>query len=182
MGGARSESRRRRATALASGAALALAALLVLGCGTLWGNGGEGSDEEGPFRRVTPPVAFEMLRDSPDLPILDLRSEARFHGPTGHLRGAINVPLSRLHERSREIAWLRDRTFLVYCQSHECQPEALDILHEEGFDDAMMIHGGIEAWLADGFGTVDRGSGDGHEDGQASPDSPADVDSEPPPP
>ncbi|HSN86751.1 MAG TPA: hypothetical protein VL025_08335, partial [Thermoanaerobaculia bacterium] len=38
------------------------------------------------YRKLTPPVAYEMMRDSPDLLIIDLRSTGAFNSETGHVR------------------------------------------------------------------------------------------------
>ena len=153
---------RRRAARLGALAAtfLAAASLLALalaGCGSL-------RSEDGPFRRVRPPVAFEMILDTPDVPILDLRPREDYHGPLGHLEGARSFPLADLPRRHREIGELRDETFLVYCQADECDPQALDVLAAHGFDDAMLLDGGIEAWIAGGFETVGAGAPPDHVD------------------
>lgn len=116
------------------------------------------------FRRVRPPVAFEMLRDTPELAILDVRSEADFHGALGHLRGARNLPVAELPLRYLEILDLRRETFLVYCRANECSPEAMTFLDAYGFADAMLIDGGIDAWIEDGFGTVGIDDPEEHED------------------
>lgn len=115
---------------------------------------------EQPFRKVTAPVAFEMLRDAPYLAIIDLREAAAFRGPLGHINGARNLPLSELRDRIRDLNDLRGRTFLVHCQRDECNGEAMEFLLAHGLEDAVLVDGGIEAWLADGFGTVEF-SGDG---------------------
>lgn len=113
-----------------------------------------------PLRRVTPPVAFEMLRDAPYLALVDVRPAEEFHGPLGHLNGARNLPLAELRERYRELLDLKDRTFLLYCRRDECNAEAMEFLLSHGFPDVVLIDGGIEAWIADGFGTVGRSTGD----------------------
>ncbi|HEX2165258.1 MAG TPA: rhodanese-like domain-containing protein [Thermoanaerobaculia bacterium] len=120
--------------------------------------------EGGPFRRVRPTVAFEMILDSPDLPILDLRPADEHHGPLGHLEGARSFPLADLPRRYLEILELRDETFLVYCRADECEPQAMDFLGAHGFEDAMLIDGGIEAWIAEGFQTVGAGAPPEHVD------------------
>jgi len=155
----------RRAARLATRlAVLALLLVLAAGCG-LFRKKPPG--ERPALRRVSPPVAFEVLRDSPDLPIVDLRSAEEFHGPLGHLMGAINLPLDHWEEdpeRHRELlSVLRPRTFLVYCQA-SCPRETTLHLRELGFDDAMHLWGGIEAWRADGYGTVGAGDPPEHVD------------------
>jgi len=144
--------------------ALAAAAALLLVAAAGCRSARSGADAGAMFRRVTPPVAFEMLRDSPQLPILDVRSEAEFHGPLGHLRGARNVPQADLPLRYLELLDLRQQTFLVYCRAGECEPEVMTFLDSYGFADAMLIAGGIEAWIEGGFGTVGAGDPPEHED------------------
>lgn len=106
------------------------------------------------FSQVRPPVAFEMLRDAPSTPVLDLRTAEEFTDEQGHIKGARNLPLDELPERLEQLAPLKDRTFLVYCGSEACGEQALRTLLEAGYEEAILMNGGIEAWMADGFGTV----------------------------
>ena len=111
--------------------------------------------ERPPFRKISPPVAFEVLRDSPDVLVLDLRSRKEFLSDTGHIYRARNIPLERLSERMLEIAPFRDDTFLVYCRGNDtCGEEGMAILVSSGFDNAILIDGGIDGWIRDGFRTV----------------------------
>jgi rhodanese-related sulfurtransferase len=108
-----------------------------------------------PFHRIRPPVAFEVLRDSPDVLVLDLRSRQEFLGDTGHIFRARNIPLERLTERLGEIEPFRDDTFLVYCRAKDtCGEEGMAILVSSGFENAMLVEGGIDGWIRDGFRTV----------------------------
>jgi rhodanese-related sulfurtransferase len=148
--------RRKAAERIGSVSRIALlAVLLVTGCrSTREGapeNGGEGSPA---FSRVRPPVAFEMLRDNPGLAVLDLRPRPEYAGPVGHIRGALNVPLEEISQSLATLAPLKNRTFLVYCGHDDCGPRGLAMLVEEGFDEAILMDGGIDAWVSDGFGTV----------------------------
>lgn len=136
-------------TCLALG--LVLASLAAAGCRS--GRGGDG-ERLAAFSRVRPPVAFEILRDNPDLPILDLRSRFEFTGPVGHVRGARNVPLEELPLRLVDLSPLKDRTFLVYCGHGDCGARGLELLLKAGYEEAILMDGGIDAWVMDGFGTV----------------------------
>jgi|GEM_PF-1554996 len=114
----------------------------------------ESADEPAAFDMVRPPIAFELLRDNPYLPVLDLRTPAEFGGPVGHLRGARNVPLEELPFRLKELAGLKGRTFLVYCGHDDCGDKGLRIFREAGFDESILMDGGIDQWVLGGFGTV----------------------------
>ncbi|HKI86328.1 MAG TPA: rhodanese-like domain-containing protein [Thermoanaerobaculia bacterium] len=106
------------------------------------------------LRQVDPAVAFEMLRDSPGLFILDLRAANAFDGPKGHIHGAINIPLADLASRLGELSGYRDHTFLVYCDDSNCGLDGMRILVSSGFNSAILVVGGIDAWIGDGYGTV----------------------------
>ena len=54
------------------------------------------------YRQANPAVVFAMLRDSPEMFILDLRTPEEFSGPLGHLYRAVNVPLGWLPDRLSE--------------------------------------------------------------------------------
>jgi rhodanese-related sulfurtransferase len=130
-------------------ALLLLSLVLLPGCRS-WRN-----RERPPFRKITPPVAFEVLRDSPDILVVDLRTRQEFLGDTGHIFRARNIPLERLPDRMLEIAPFRDDTFLVYCrESDSCGEEGMAILVSSGFENAILIDGGIDGWIRYGFRTV----------------------------
>ncbi len=138
-------------------AATLLPASLLAGCAAIE----RGLEKRGPYRRVTPAVAFEMLRDTPGLPILDLREPEEFAGASGHLRAARNLPLADLERRLteislwRELAPLRETTFLVYCREGDaCGEDGMRRLVEAGYRNAVLLDGGIEAWSRDGYGVL----------------------------
>jgi rhodanese-related sulfurtransferase len=103
---------------------------------------------------VRPAVAYEIVRDSPDILILDLRPPQEFRGPQGHIKGAINIEADRLRRLLLEISAYRDQTFLVYCADASCGQEAMDFLMASGYRDAILIAGGFAAWVEEGFDTV----------------------------
>lgn len=143
----------RKAQWLAAGALLPLAALLLLsGCRSFWARGER--SERPPFRRVSPAIAFEILRDSPEILVLDLRSPQAFNGETGHIYRAQNIPLDRLPFRLLEISAWREETFLVYCDTPQCAEAGMGILISSGYEDAILMDGGIDGWIAQGFKTV----------------------------
>jgi rhodanese-related sulfurtransferase len=106
-----------------------------------------------PYRIVSPPVAYEIMRDNPGLLIIDLRSDQDFDGALGHLRNAVNIPLARLPYRLIEISSFRGETFLVYCDTQPCSEAGMAVLLSSGFDNTILIGGGIDSWIRYGFKT-----------------------------
>jgi rhodanese-related sulfurtransferase len=108
-----------------------------------------------PFQKVTPPIAFEIIRDTPDILILDLRTPQEFLGDTGHVYHARNIPLQALPYRLLEISAWREETLLVYCRAGDrCGDDGMAILKSSGFENAVLIDGGIDGWIRAGFRTV----------------------------
>lgn len=134
-----------------AGVALLSGLVLAAGCSTV---GKKVIGTKPPFNEVQPAVAFEMLRDNPGLPVIDLRSSEEYGGSSGHVRGALSVPLSQLPDSLDDLESLRDRTFLIYCGSGDCGPRGLEILKKAGFGEVVLMAGGLEGWIERGFGTV----------------------------
>lgn len=134
---------------LVGGAAL----ISLAGCRSSRGKG-QAESERPLYRKVSPPVAFEIIRDTPETLILDLRTGDEYLGETGHLRRALNLPLEQLPFRLLEISAWRQETVLVYCRGNDpCGEEGMAVLVSSGFENAMLIDGGIDGWIEEGFKT-----------------------------
>jgi len=95
-----------------------------------------------PAESIKPDRLARLLLEKRDLLILDIRREERFR--EGHLPGAINIPLFRLHERYQELPLNRPvlvvddrglRSFLVS-----------SYLVRKGVADVKRLFGGMERW------------------------------------
>jgi rhodanese-related sulfurtransferase len=135
---------------IAAIALLVAAALATQGCSTLRRR----AAERPPYRKVTPPIAYEIMRDAGNLMILDLRPRSAFHSDTGHIYRAYNLPAEQLPFRLVELTSFREDTFLVYCDTRECADQGMEVLVSSGFENAILIDGGIDGWIASGFPTV----------------------------
>ncbi|HSS52769.1 MAG TPA: rhodanese-like domain-containing protein [Thermoanaerobaculia bacterium] len=129
---------------------LVLAVLMLGGCSYFR----RGRGKVDPYRKLSPPVAYELIRDNPEMLVLDLRKPEEYNGETGHIRRARNIPVDRLPYRLLEISAYRDETFLVYCRADPCGAEGVADLRSSGFENVILMDGGIEAWIRAGFKTV----------------------------
>jgi rhodanese-related sulfurtransferase len=127
-----------------------LALLLLGGCSYFHRSRGKVD----PYRKLGPPVAYELIRDNPEMLVIDLRTPQEFNGETGHLRKALNIPVDRLPYRLLELSAYREETFLVYCRADPCGAEGVADLRSSGFENVILMDGGIEAWIRLGFKTV----------------------------
>jgi len=73
-----------------------------------------------------------------DATLLDVRVAGEF--ARGHLPGALNIPLARLRQLTKELD--ASREFWVYCDTGRRSASATFLLNERGFD-ARLIKGGV---------------------------------------
>ena len=94
---------------------------------------------------ITPHDAELLLRSDSSVVALDVRTPAEFTGPSGHLRGAIHIPVDDLEERLGELTPYSGRTLIVYCRSGHRSSRAASLLEERGFT-TFNLEGGIVEW------------------------------------
>ena len=132
-----------------------LAAALLLaaaGCSTVGVARGEGG-----YAVVRPTVAHEMILDSQQVVVFDLRPLTEFEGPLGHIKGAIPVPVGTIQPRLPDLLAYRDTTVLVYGDNEDESRRGARILTEAGFENIVRIEGGIRKWIDLGYATVSPG-------------------------
>ena len=87
--------------------------------------------------------------------ILDVRTPNEFK--SGHIAGAVLIPVQQLADRIGEIASQRDRKILIYCRSGNRSTVAAEILHRAGFSAVWNLRHGILEWQAAGYPVVTPG-------------------------
>lgn len=81
--------------------------------------------------------------------ILDVRTPVEFQ--SGHIPGAVLIPVQQLAKRIGEIAAQRDRKVFVYCRSGNRSTVAAKILKDAGFRAIFNLRHGILEWQAAGY-------------------------------
>jgi len=102
------------------------------------GQGGEGVAQIG---------AKDLAPRLHDVTVVDVRSAAEW--ATGHLPGAIHIPLGYLTRRASEIP--AGRPVVVQCQSGGRSAIAASLLERAGLRNIANLSGGITAWAAAGL-------------------------------
>jgi len=89
----------------------------------------------GRFRQVHVSMVRELVESGAF--IVDVREKSEYEA--GHLRNAVNIPLSELRERLEEIP--RDEPVYVHCRSSQRSYNAVMALQGRGFDNVVNISG-----------------------------------------
>jgi rhodanese-related sulfurtransferase len=109
---------------------------------------------EGGYAEVSATVANEMMLDSRQVVILDVRSDQDFRGPRGYIAGALSVPFDSIERQLPELLPYQDDTVLVYGGDATDGAVAAKLLTVAGFRNVVHIAGGLEAWIERGYRTV----------------------------
>ncbi len=85
---------------------------------------------------------------SNDVVVIDVRPVEEFN--SGHIPGAISIPLAELKDRLNEIP--NDHEIVAYCRGPYCvlSPEAIKILKDEGYE-ALRLEESLPEWKSAGL-------------------------------
>jgi rhodanese-related sulfurtransferase len=125
------------------------AALLALSCRTVGV-----SHVEGGYAEISPTVANEMIIDTNQVVVIDIRSSEAYRGPTGHIAGSLNAPFDTIERQLPELLPYQNQTVLVYGESSTDGALAAKLLTVAGFRNVVHINGGLRGWIEHGYRTV----------------------------
>jgi rhodanese-related sulfurtransferase len=98
-------------------------------------------------REMESSIVFEMLKDNPTIPILDVRRPAEISGAEGRLQGGRSIPIDELAKRVSELFRFRDTTVIVVGHDGEEGRRACQLLASRGFQYVIFISDGAEGWF-----------------------------------
>ena len=108
----------------------------------------------GGYAEVSPPVANEIILDSRQVVLLDVRSAGAYSGPDGYIAGAISVPFETIEVQLPELLPYQSQTVLVYGDGDADGAVAAKLLTVAGFRNVVHIAGGLKGWIEHGYRTV----------------------------
>lgn len=124
-------------------------ALIMAGCKTVGV-----SMTPGGYAEVSPTIANEMVLDSRQVVILDVRPASEYRGPNGHVAGALNAPFDTIERQLPELLPYQNQTVLIYGDSDADGAVAARLLIVAGFRNVVHISGGLKGWIEHGYRTV----------------------------
>jgi len=108
----------------------------------------------GGYAEVSAQVANEMILDSRQVVLLDVRGEKTFRGPDGYIAGALSVPFETIEQQLPELLPYQNQTVLVYGEGDADGAVAARLLTVAGFRNVVHISGGLRGWIEHGYRTV----------------------------
>jgi sulfur dioxygenase len=127
-----------------------LAMTMVASCRTV----GVTRSSEGGFSEVSPAVANEMLLDTQQIVVIDVRSSEDYRGPEGHIAGSLNAPFDAIEKQLPELTPYQGQTILVYGETSTDGSLGAKLLVAAGFRNVVHIVGGFKEWSARGYRVV----------------------------
>lgn len=95
---------------------------------------------------ISPLLAVAKMNDD-SVTIIDVREPDMFI--KGHIEGAISKPLSALASQLTSLDKYKKTTILTVCQNGTRSASAGKLLAKSGFDNILVITGGMDAWQED---------------------------------
>jgi len=108
----------------------------------------------GGYAEVSPQIANEMILDSRQVVILDVRSAEQYRGPEGHIGGALSAPFETIERQLPELLPYQNQTVLVYGDLDADGALAAKLLIIAGFRNVVHVSGGLRGWIEHGYRTV----------------------------
>ena len=94
---------------------------------------------------ITPNDSFKFLGHDSGVVFLDVRTRNEYQSDTGHLNGAVLIPVDSLEDRLSELQAYKSKTIIAYCRSGVRSSRAQQILTQYGYHVLSML-GGITRW------------------------------------
>lgn len=113
-----------------------------------------GEDAGTSFDEITVDEAYKIFTGDKGFLFIDVRSEEEYN--SGHIEGAINIPVSEIEVNLSGIP--ADKMIIVYCNGSSCNRSstAAGILIENGFTQVYnLIGNGILEWVEKGYPVVE---------------------------
>ena len=92
--------------------------------------------------------AMGLLKAEPHLALIDLRERADYD--QGHLPGAVSVPFAEFEGRLNSLKLTQAETVVLYSAVDARARDATKHLYDKGYQGALTLKGGIDAWRAAG--------------------------------
>lgn len=103
-----------------------------------------------PFAWIEAGTLRQRLASGERLLLVDVRQPGEFKSPSGHLPGALNVPLAQVGQRASDLV-VRRQPIILICKTDRRSAYAAASLLKAGVADVAVLRGGMDGWHRLGF-------------------------------
>ena len=97
-------------------------------------------------KKITP-QELVSLTNQDAAKLIDLRSPNEF--ADGYITGSINIPYEDIEDRLHEIKLQEGKSLVLICDSGSQSANAGEVLNKSGYQNTVILSGGIGAWKLD---------------------------------
>jgi len=103
---------------------------------------------------ITSSQLQKVLNNNPGSTLLDVRTPVEFD--QAHIEGSINIPLDQLNpvDLFKNNYWPKDHIVYLLCQNGPRAHNASKLFAKENFSGAVIVDGGVSAWIKEGFEVI----------------------------
>jgi len=102
-------------------------------------------------KKCTSAVATRLINQE-HAQVIDVREKAEFK--SGHIAGAKNIPVARLTEQDPQLD--KDKPIIVVCRLGQRAQTCAAVLQKHGYENVLVLTGGVTAWRNDGLPLVKK--------------------------
>lgn len=92
----------------------------------------------------------DKLAGGDDIVVIDVRTANEYGSNTGHVAGAVNVPVGdlrgRLESAGGALGELKDHPVYLMCRTENRSSSAAKMMRRAGFKNVSVIKGGMTGW------------------------------------
>jgi len=108
-----------------------------------------GCERSGSNQTISQQDLMERLQSDSAPVVLDVRTAREYRA--GHVPGAVNLEYRQIPSRLADLAPLRDREVVVYCEVGPRAQAAQSMLLQAGFSNVRHLRGDMAGWRRSGL-------------------------------
>ena len=101
------------------------------------------------YRMITPLETEALLKQQPDVVVLDIRTPGEFNA--GHIAGAVNIDYYADDYEARIAALDPTKTYIMHCKSGGRSDRSLPIMRANNIANVHHLEAGFDGWKAAGL-------------------------------
>lgn len=99
---------------------------------------------DGFLKDLTAEAAAELIKENPDIVVLDVRTPVEF--TLSHIENAININYYSFSFKSKLAKLDKSKTYIMHCQTGVRSGKTIPIMQKLGFSKIYHMNGGFSEW------------------------------------